>query len=359
MNIVFVIATNKSGGAERVIVTLANYFAETGHNSYLINFDENSSFYPVNPDVTVIKLSQKYPALKKKHNAVARELTIIRLLSGEFASIRPDVVIPFLFNAEFPVITVCRAKRIPCITSVRNSANAYPYYQRLYRKINYPFLAGIVFQSSQVMNHSDFKRIRNKRVIMNPLSGSIIRDRGATDKTKIISVGRLNKQKNHLLTIGAFKKIHNDHPELRLEIFGEGEEREELNRFIAENGLGDCVFLRGAVENAVQRNADARLYVMASDYEGFPNSLLEAMACRIPVVCSDFDSGIARYLIGDDERGYLFPVGDLEALEEKMLKAVTDFEGTESKAGKAIEKCSEFEYHSIGREWERFIELSI
>ena len=359
MNIVFVIATNKAGGAERVIVTLANYFAETGHNSYLINFDENSSFYPVNSKVSFIKLSQKYPVLKKKHNAVTRELTIIRLLKKEFASIRPDVVIPFLFNAEFPVITVCRAKRIPCITSIRNSANAYPYYQRVYRKLNYPFLAGIVFQSDRVMNHSDFKRIKNKRVIMNPLSCGIIHDRSVIDRTKIISVGRLNKQKNHLLTIRAFEKIHESFPGLRLEIFGEGEEREELNRYITGNGLDGCVFLRGAVENAVQRNADARLYIMASDFEGFPNSLLEAMACHIPVVCSDFDSGIARYLIGNDEFGYLFPVGALEALEEKMLKALSDFEGTESKADKAIEKCSAFEYHSIGREWIEFIEQSI
>ena len=132
MKIMFVIATNTSGGAERVISVLANQFAENGHIVFLINFDIDSAFYTLSPAVKNIKLSKIDPCLKKLHG-IRRVLRIEKLLTKIIKENRPDVVIPFLFNAELPTYIASFRTHTNCITSVRNSANQYPLYQRQLR----------------------------------------------------------------------------------------------------------------------------------------------------------------------------------------------------------------------------------
>ena len=356
MKIVFVIASNSSGGAERVIVTLANYLANNRQKIYLINFDEDSSFYEVSGNVEWIKLRRKYPMIKGYKTLIGKEKRIINALEKELVLIKPDVVIPFLFNSEFPTITVCRKLNIKCITSIRNSPKVYPVYQRLYRKIMYPKLAGSVFQSEVVQNFKDFNSVKNSAVIMNPLSYKIITHRDYVDRNKIISVGRLNEQKNHILTITAFQMITKQYPEAKLFIYGTGEQEKYLKSEISKRKLNNKVFLMGAVENAVLKNCDAQLFVMASNYEGFPNSLVEAMACHIPVICSNFDTGIAKSLIGEyEERGQLFEIGNSDMLSKKISFSLAHPNEIEKRADLAIEECRKYSVENIAMQWLDFI----
>lgn len=355
MKITFVIASNTSGGAERVISVLCNYFQEVGDTVTLINLDKESSFYEINNGVCVIKLAKKYPDIGTCLNTLKRQIKIMKALKIELQRISPDVVVPFLFNSEFPVILVSELLKIPCITSIRNSPDVYPTYQRLFRRCFYPRLAGIVLQSETVMKHRDFAKVHNKTVIMNPLKMQIVYERPNRIKGKVISVGRLNSQKNHELTINAISDLKREFPDLKLHIFGSGELEAELRKKAQQYSGDNGVIFHGSVSNAIVKNNDAQLFIMSSNFEGFPNALVEAMACHIPVICTNFDTGVAKELIGNDEYGYIFEVGKLDQLKLKIKEALTNFEETENKSDKAIELCEQLNYKNIGAQWKAFI----
>ena len=356
MKCMFVIDSNLSGGAERVISILVNYFSSKKDEVILLNFDRDSNFYHIDDGVKVIKLAQLYPQIALEKNRLLRRLLIIRKTRKMIKEIEPEVVVPFLFDAEMAVIPYCVRHSIPCITSVRNDADKYPQYQRQFRKHFYPKLAGIVFQSEAVMNHKDYSNLLNAYVIPNPVAMNLIEHRDiSVDRNKIISVGRLTKQKNHELTILAMHRLVSDYPNLKLHIFGSGELKNDLQDLIMKYDLQNNVFLDGVKDNAQYVNRDAAAFVMASDYEGFPNALLEAMACHIPSICTDFNSGTAAEALLNGKAGWLVNVGDALGLENAIRECISDSSIAEKKADYAIEQCKKYSVSIIGEKWNDLI----
>jgi len=353
--IVFAIDTNTAGGGERVIATLANYMSEKGHETYLINSDSDSSFYPINEKVNVLKMNLD----RSRAGRVGRFIKKYSYLKSFFWQKKPDAVVAFLFNMEAPTILAGLATHTRVFTSVRNTVHAYPRHERVFRKRFYPRIAGVIFQSKQVQTHDDFKKLKNSAMIMNPMAGEI------TDKVCpipyeqrrniIISVARLEKQKNHEMTIKAFSQIHPDFPDCELHIFGEGSLRAKLQRMIHELELEDKIILEGAMPGATWKNRDAKLFVMSSDYEGFPNALAEAMVFGIPSISTNFDTGVASELIQEGINGWLVEVGDVEGLASKMRNALLMGEDIDD----ISKRCTDLYYminsNTICRQWEEFI----
>jgi len=111
---------------------------------------------------------------------------------------------------------------------------------------------------------------------------------GETAGPLLISVGHLVERKGNHLIVQAMPAIRRSHPQARLLIVGEGEERPALERLVAQLGLGDAVTLTGAVPNEqlARWYSAADALVLASSREGWANVLLEAMACGTPVVAT-------------------------------------------------------------------------
>jgi len=104
-----------------------------------------------------------------------------------------------------------------------------------------------------------------------------------------ISVGRLDSGKNHKLLVNAFSKLDIDKAELI--ILGEGELREELEEQIEALGLEQSIFLLGFDNNPYKYFSKVDAFIFSSSYEGFPNVLVEAMACGLPIISTDCKSG--------------------------------------------------------------------
>ncbi len=360
MKCMFVIDSNLSGGAERVISILVNYFNRKIDEVILLNFDRDSAFYPIDTGVKVVKLAQLYPRITTIKNRVLRRLHIVSCTRKEIDKIAPDIVIPFLFDAEMAVLPYCVRKSIPCVTSVRNAADKYPFYQRVFRKIYYPRISGVVFQSELVKNHKDYRRLKNGCVIPNPIAMELVEERDIpVDNNKLISVGRLTKQKNHALTISVMSRLVSDFPNLELHIYGSGPLKDELSNLIISYNLQNNVFLDGVMENAQFHNRNAAAFIMASDYEGFPNALLEAMACHIPSICTDFNSGTAAEALLNGKAGWLVKVGDAKSLESAIRDCIINHEQAEKKADVAIEQCKKYSVDLIGKSWILLAEQSI
>ena len=168
------------------------------------------------------------------------------------------------------------------------------------------------------------------RVIYNPLDLSALDAKSADSSVHpwlldatipvILAVGRLHFAKDYPTLIEAFTLL-SQRRELRLIILGDGEERAHLERLIADENLGECIALPGFVENPYASMRRANVYVLSSIFEGFPNALLEALGCGVPVVSSDCQSGPAEILAGG-EYGALTPVGDVAAMASAIASAL-------------------------------------
>lgn len=138
----------------------------------------------------------------------------------------------------------------------------------------------------------------------------------------IVTSGRLTKQKGHALLLQAFSRVRREAP-CRLVILGEGELRGELEQLAAQLGIAGEVLFAGWQQNPFRLLAGADLFVLCSEYEGFPNALLEAMALGLPVISTDCPTGPSE-LLDAGRYGLLVPTADADALAGAMLSLVRD-----------------------------------
>ena len=131
-------------------------------------------------------------------------------------------------------------------------------------------------------------------IIPNPIGINNLPKRDNEIKNTIVGVGRLSSQKNFALLINAFFRVEKEFPEYTLEIYGEGDERRVLEDQIEKLGLTAKVALKGAQKGVLEEIKSAKLFVLSSDFEGFPNALLEGMGIGY----------IYRFFYGNGKRTY-------------------------------------------------------
>ena len=138
---------------------------------------------------------------------------------------------------------------------------------------------------------------------------------------RIITVGTLKPVKNQALLLNAFTRL--DDPEACLMLLGQGQLEADLRQQAQALGIADRVVFAGFHLDPTPFYLSADLFVLSSDYEGFGNVIVEALACGLPVVSTDCPSGPAEILEGG-RYGHLAPVGDAPALANAMRKALAE-----------------------------------
>lgn len=313
-----------NGGAERVMATIANSLSEREYDITIVTLTLSTSFYKLNDSVKIINLGNTI----NRNNKLKEFITLFRSAINSFFSLnkiikqkRPDVILSFLTHTNiFVLLSRPFNRKVPIIISERAEPNERNILYKILTKFLYPTADSLVCQSVKVSEF--FPRYSQKkiRVIPNPINEESIPKNIPTQKRKsIVGVGRLFPQKNFNLLIDSFQMIQHKYPEHILEIYGEGYLRQELENKIFEMGLQEKVFLRGIKKNVMQHISDAELFVMSSDFEGFPNALVEAMATGLPVISTDFSTGVAKEII-KSENGLIVPVGD----KKRLALAITE-----------------------------------
>ena len=141
-------------------------------------------------------------------------------------------------------------------------------------------------------------------------------------EVRIITTGRMDSNKNHNALIDAFSNIHKKNANVHLTILGDGVLREELEQKVAALGLTESVSMPGVQKNVFAYLQQADVYVSASRSEGLPLSILEAMACGLPVVATA--AGGTVDIVKTGENGIVVPIDDEKALEEALGRMVED-----------------------------------
>ena len=153
----------------------------------------------------------------------------------------------------------------------------------------------------------------------------------------------------------AFAKIADEYPDMRLIIFGEGENRNKLEKLIEEKNLIDRISLPGNVSDIADRICSARIFTLTSNTEGMPNSIMEAMALGIPVISTDCPCGGPAMLIEDSVNGLLVPVGDAYALADAFRKILSDNEFEITLGNNAYESSKKYDPQKVNSQWEKFL----
>lgn len=321
MKVVFLIPSNVAGGAERVLTSLANQFANAKHDIWLIQFDSESDFYSLDESVHIVCFgidAGTRKGLKKWMLFPEYYLSLKRVLR----QVNPDAVVSFLFLTNVVGLLCCKKLKIPIVLSERNDPNEYGSKQKTVMKLLYPHADGFVCQSEIIKEYiHEWYGIGNATVIANPLNRSQVGLIKKEKRNAIIAVGRLIPQKNFALLVDSFAEVADEFPSYSLTIYGEGPLREDLESQIKEYGLEKRIKLPGTIKEAIKLNNDAKIFVLSSKFEGYPNVLAEAMANGLLCIASDVASGTARQLITHGENGFLFPVGDKDALVS-LLRSV-------------------------------------
>ena len=172
---------------------------------------------------------------------------------------------------------------------------------------------------------------------------------GCTAK-RAIAVGRLDYQKSYDRLIAAWKMVHEEAPDWRLDIFGQGEWRDSLQAMIESAGLEGSVALNPPTKNIAAEYAASSILVMSSHYEGFPMVMVEGMAHGLPAVSFDFKCG-PRDIIREGVDGSIVPDGDIPALARAILRLIGD-EGLRKEMGCAArDVVSRFSPESVTGKW--------
>ncbi len=198
------------------------------------------------------------------------------------------------------------------------------------------------------------KHFRKKRniVIYNPVDNALFEKDACYDKesVKLISVGRLTYPKNYQLLIDIAEKLLDKNDGWVWHIYGDGEEREQLERIIAEKDLIDKVVLMGTVADIYDRYPEYAAIVMTSRYEGFPMVLLEAAAKGLPMISFDISTG-PKEIIKDNLNGFLIPNGDTDCMLEKLDLLLNDKELRTRFSAEAKRKAQSFGVDNIVNHW--------
>ena len=337
MKVFFIINSLSSGGAERVTVTLANYFVDKGYEVGLVTMHtEERDFYPLDSRVVrfPLGLGGSNWGYRKLYATYRRWKVLRHVLRNE----QPDVVVAMMTTSIILAIVASLKLNIRVFGSERNFPGDKPISLpwALLRRITYRFAHGHIAQTYETANWlRNNTGADNLDVIPNPVAWPIAKFNPEIKPNNILkpgrkvilAVGSKPDQKGFDLLVLAFSGLASDWPEWDLVILGVDPESEAIcgggasvKRVVNEYNISDRVFLPGRAGNVSDWYDRADIFVLSSRYEGFPNVLLEAMASGNASVAVDCNTG-PRDIIQDGVNGLLVP---LDSLQAGMVRLIAD-----------------------------------
>jgi glycosyltransferase involved in cell wall biosynthesis len=367
MRLLIFISSMGSGGAERVSANLANYWATKEFEITIVTLCQQSlDFYELHPAVKRIAMElagENANALTGLWQNIRRVIALRRLLR----QIQPDIALGTMTSAN--VLLALAAWGLPNLRTIGAEHNHPPqlplgFFWETLRSHTYCLLNAVTALASEGENWITSNTNAQKvSVIPNavtwPLSGQkprispnvIIK----SERQILLAVGRLEMQKGFDWLIEAFANLAGDHPDWDLVILGEGSLRPMLEETVRKSDLDDRIFLPGRAGNMGEWFESADLFVMSSRFEGFPMTLVEAMAHGLAAVSFDCDTG-PRDIIHHELDGLLVPQGDITELTSALDRLMSDAFTRQRFAERAVEVRERFSMEKVTGMWEKLFE---
>ncbi|NQT06185.1 MAG: glycosyltransferase [Candidatus Omnitrophica bacterium] len=385
-HLLFFIPSLRYGGAERVVVNLSRALVDSGRYRVSILLLEGSADYPISDDIEVTRLYYGKRDIFSKTRSLIYDPFILK----DFVE-NNDVDIVLSFMQRPNVINLMAkafgAKHSPCVNVRVCLTKQYENIPRLFKFICRIALerlwryAEVTFVNSYVIKDeivTYFKVERNAiNVVYNPLYIKEIEHFAKEEveeewfKQKdipvVINVGRLTKQKGHIYLLRATARIAAKRP-IRLAIIGDGELKEKLIRESKRLRIYDRVLFMGWQKNPYKYIMRSNVFVLSSLWEGFPNAVLESMACRCPVIVNNCPSGPSEMLLPERQEmddiveskyGILINKLSISNLSDAIERILDNKDLFKKYADAGIERASQFDLLPIAKNYEECLLKSL
>ncbi|EAL3910313.1 glycosyltransferase family 4 protein [Campylobacter upsaliensis] len=346
MKITFIIATLNSGGAERVLVTLANALCKE-HEVKIIKFHAEDSFYKLEKEVLVKTLPQF--SFHNLYHKIASRIKKIVALRKALRENQSDIFISFLDTTNIACIVAKIGLKTPLVICEHsNEAYLKSKFWRILRRLTYPYA-----QLLSVLGSSDkafYEKFVKKVVILNnPCHFSFNVKTHFQKENLVLFVGRLDRNKNASMFIKAVATLRADLlTQYRFCIVGDGELRENLENE-ARNLRARVEFL-GKVEDMAGLYERAKVLCLCSFVEGLPTVLIEALYFDVCRISSAYYNG-ARDLIESEKDGLIVPLNDEKALALALERVLSDEELRKNLVENARKRQKDYELSHIKKQW--------
>lgn len=326
MRLVCIISSLSSGGAERVMSELVNTCANRGWNVRLVTIaDSNTDFYTLDPRVDRIALNSNGVS-GNVLIALSRNWQRIRRLRQAVTAFKPRAVLVFGARTNVLAFLALMGAGVPVVLSERTDPFAinigFPW--RNLRPWVYRGADKVVAQTITVAEKMNANwALHNLETIPNPLARELpaISEICGERSNVLLSVGRLSREKGHDILLDAWADVREEFPGWRLRLVGDGPERNRLEAQATRLGLSSCLEFAGPARPVWPEYLSARIFVLPSRREGFPNALLEALACGCVCIASDCNSGPAE-LLKNGVLGQLYAPNTAEELAAALRSAL-------------------------------------
>ncbi|MGN0195949.1 MAG: glycosyltransferase family 4 protein [Candidatus Cryptobacteroides sp.] len=322
---------HNSGGMERVLSVKANLLASRGHEVTIVvlRLKGRKPFFPLSPSVGIVDLADTGRFSGTIRNRLARAVR----------EIDPDICVSLCGMEVYALPAVAGGR--PCVAEYHFSHDKF--FRKYRGALLYPYawlrtrLLEKALESYDCMvtlTECDLpvwkRHCRRVERIFNPVTTPSGHDSSLEEK-RMIAVGRLEGQKNFRDLVDAWATVAKSCPDWRLDIFGEGKLEQSLRAQAGRLGLEGKVNLRGVVKDIAAEYQKASALVMSSVHEGFPLALVEASSFGLPLISYDCPTGPSEIITdalsgADDANGFLVPVGDVEALADRICRVARDRE---------------------------------
>lgn len=346
-HISFVTSTLNSGGSERVISLLANALQERGHSVEIININRHEVFYPINAEVKLTFVEEGCGS-----TFIGKKLLWLR---HHIQRTHPDVVLPFMTDVYSVTLLSLVGTMIPTISCERYDPHESNLLFKILRFVFLPLTTHFVVQTNYIKSYFPKRIQRKTSIIYNPVTDKVFEEspNGIKKQNHIVSLGRLAPQKNFTMMIHAFSQVAKDFPEWRLNIYGEGPLRDELQKEIDGLGLKNQISLCGRTSNAIDVLRQSKVFCMSSNGEGMSNALIEAICIGMPVLTTAVSG--AEELVEDGVTGFVTPLRDEERFA-KALKTLLESDKLREDMGiRNLESRDRFKLSNVVTLWEETI----
>lgn len=357
------------GGTDKVVSDKANYLAEHGYDITIITECQlgRPTAFPLSPRIKLIDIGINFNK-QYEQKGIHRFFTYIRYISAYKKRItqiiqkqRPDIIITtmgrsldFITSIKDDSIKIGEAHttkyHLRSLHLMEERGGIYKWIARQIRRkqiANAKKLSALILLTPE--DAKDWEGITKTYVIPNSIP-SIPKECSKLDKKKAIIVGRYNDAKGYEYLVEAWKIVHERHPDWIIDIYGSGELHDDVEQWIREAQLQDCMIMHEPTNQIMEKYLESSLCVVSSRYEGFSMAIVEAMACGVPCVSFDCPFG-PRNIIKNGEDSILVEYLNSQALANNICKLIENEALRKQLGSKAKDNIQRFSQDAIMGKW--------